>query len=293
VLDGLSLSVEPGRIYGVIGPNGSGKTTLMSCLLGLIHWNDGQILIDGCHPGEMAFKAQVGFLPERLNFDRWMTGFHFVAFHHELAGGAADTREDQVGFLLRQTGLDHDAWHKPIRKYSRGMLQRVGLAQALAGRPRYLMLDEPTSGMDPVGSLLFRKIIRQFAADGGTVLINSHQLEQVSKVCDEVGFVQDGRIRETRLLNDTSANALRVMRVAFGGGAKTESVLHKLYSEKNSKQPFRLGKIEKGRAHAYFEVEGSAGAAALIRHLVKNKIELTEMVNQSADLEQLFAQDES
>ena len=162
--------MRPGEILGVIGPNGSGKTTLMACLLGLLRPEAGWARLGGHASGSLQGNTLVGYLPERLRFDPWMKGIDFVAFHHALAGLPEAERGGAVKAVLDDVGLDPQAWSRPIKGYSRGMLQRVGLAQALVGRPRILFLDEPTSGMDPEGALQARKRIQAFAAEGGAVI---------------------------------------------------------------------------------------------------------------------------
>jgi ABC-2 type transport system ATP-binding protein len=150
-LDGLDLSVERGEFVGIVGRNGAGKTTLFGCLLGLLRPTRGTIEIDGRTPEDLEVRRTTGYLPERFDFDRWMTGRQFLAFHQSLVAPRAVDRSRDVEATLERVGLDPVSWDVSIRKYSRGMLQRLALAQALIGRPRYLFLDEPSSGLDPPG----------------------------------------------------------------------------------------------------------------------------------------------
>src|SRR5262245_59993838 len=137
----VSLRIEPGEAFGIIGPNGAGKTTFLGCLLGFLRPDAGRITIDGHAPDDLAVRSVTGYLPERLVLDRWMTGYGFLAYHHALAKLPAATRHADVTASLERVDLAGDAAGRGIRRYSRGMLQRLGLAQAMLGRPRYLFLD--------------------------------------------------------------------------------------------------------------------------------------------------------
>src|SRR5215831_18221717 len=158
-LDGVSLTITPGEVFGVIGPNGAGKTTLFGCLLGFLRPDSGRITIDGHAPDDLAVRARSGYLPERLVLDRWMSGLDFLGYHHALARLPVATRHGDCVAALERVGLERAAGTRAIRSYSRGMLQRLGLAQALLGHPRYLFLDEPASGVDPAGVVLFRRLL--------------------------------------------------------------------------------------------------------------------------------------
>src|SRR5262249_46528386 len=153
-LDDVSLSVRPGEAFGIIGPNGAGKTTLLGCLLGLLRPDTGRISVDGRPADDLAVRCLTGYLPERLVLDRWMAGIDFLAYHHALAGLDPARRRDEAAAALERVGLTPEDGRQAIRRYSRGMLQRLGLAQALLGAPRYLFLDEPISGVGPAGLML-------------------------------------------------------------------------------------------------------------------------------------------
>ncbi|MEK7477411.1 MAG: ABC transporter ATP-binding protein [Candidatus Coatesbacteria bacterium] len=209
-LDGVSLEIRPGEVFGVIGPNGAGKTTLMGCMLGLLRPDSGTVAVDGRSPDDLGVHAITGYLPERLMFDRWMSGRDFLRYHHALALQPDAARDGEVAGLLEQVGLTAEDAAKKVKAYSRGMLQRLGLAQALVARPRYLYLDEPTSGMDPVGAIMARRIVDDLARRGTTVVINSHQLEQVERLCTRVAFVKDGRVESVEV-PAAGASAARVL----------------------------------------------------------------------------------
>lgn len=144
-LDGVTLRVGAGTVLGVIGPNGAGKSTLMGCLLGLLRPDSGRVSIGGDPPDALRARAATGYLPERLVFDRWMLGRDFLAYQHALAGGTRGDRASAVAAALSRAGLSPEEAARPLKTYSRGMLQRLGLAQSFIGSPTYLLLDEPTS----------------------------------------------------------------------------------------------------------------------------------------------------
>lgn len=190
-LRGVDLTVGRGEAIGIIGPNGAGKTTLMAALLGLIDPSEGAVLIDGRSPHSLATKRRTGYVPERIGFSRWMSGRQLVTLHARIC----DVRDRHaVEAMLDRVGLDRAAWDRPLRKYSRGMLQRTALAQALIGSPDVLFLDEPTSGIDPAGAIRFREIVHELKASGVTIVLNSHQLDQMERICDRVAFLRAGRI---------------------------------------------------------------------------------------------------
>jgi ABC-2 type transport system ATP-binding protein len=188
----LTLRVDAGEVFGFLGPNGAGKTTSLKMLLGLVEPTAGEGRVLGAPIGDRRARAKLGFLPEHFRFQEWLTGRELLHFHGQLfgmRGAALDARADE---LLGRVDL-LDAAHRPIRTYSKGMMQRVGLAQALIHSPSLVFLDEPTSGLDPLGRLLVRDIIRELRAQGTAVFLNSHLLGEVEATCDRVVFVKEGR----------------------------------------------------------------------------------------------------
>jgi len=200
-LDELDLSIDKGEVFGIIGPNGAGKTTFMSCLLGLLYPTSGTISIDGMPPDAMEVHRKIGYLPERLDFIKWMTGKEQMNFHADLLGVPPKMAAVEIERLLKLVELDQGAWFRKIKSYSRGMLQRIGMAQALLGAPAFLFLDEPSSGLDPIGVRLFRNILRDLKESGVTIVINSHQLDQLEKVCDRVAFIKGGKVQTIENMN--------------------------------------------------------------------------------------------
>lgn len=190
-LDGVTLRIERGEAIGIIGPNGAGKTTMMAALLGLVDPTEGSIRIDSASPHALSTKRRIGYVPERMGFNHWMSGRALVSLHARLCG---ISDPEATARMLERVGLDRAAWDRPLRKYSRGMLQRAALAQSLIGKPDFLFLDEPTSGIDPAGAIRFREIVHELKRAGVTIVINSHQLDQMERICDRVAFLRAGRI---------------------------------------------------------------------------------------------------
>ena len=225
-LDGVVLEVARGETLGLIGPNGAGKTTLLSCLLGFLRPDRGTITVDGKAPDDLAVRARTGYLPERLGFDRELPGRACLAFHWRLAGGDPASAKPEVEAAADRVGLDREALSRPLRGYSRGMLQRIGLAQALLRDPAILFLDEPASGTDPRGVSLVRERILEAKRRGATIVLNSHQLPEVEKVCDRVVFLDGGRVTETETLRGLSPTRRRgVLRVPSSRLAETADAL--------------------------------------------------------------------
>ena len=196
----LSLRVGEGEIFGFLGPNGAGKTTAIKILLALVEPTSGTGRVLGAPLGDRAARARIGFLPEHFRFHDTLTATELLRFHGRLYGLRGVSLEARVNRLLTRVDLV-DAADRPLRGYSKGMLQRVGLAQALLNDPRLVFLDEPTSGLDPLGRLLVRGIIDELRADGATVFLNSHLLGEVEATCDRVAFVKRGRVVEERRLS--------------------------------------------------------------------------------------------
>ncbi len=201
VLKGVDLTIAPGEVVGLIGPNGAGKTTLMSCIVGFLNADSGSITIDGRSNDDIDVRRRTGFVPERMNFDRRATGGAFLRYMARLAGVPRDRVHSRVDELLTRLGLA-DAEDKRLSQYSRGMLQRIGMAQALMLDPEFLFLDEPTSGLDPNGVFLVRDLIAEEKARGAAVLLNSHQLAEVERVCDRVLFLKGGVIARDESLRE-------------------------------------------------------------------------------------------
>lgn len=192
-VDDLSLRVEAGEVYGLIGPNGSGKSTTMKVLLGLISATSGSSAVFGLSSSETASRGSVGFLPENPYFYKYLTGAETLSFYGKLCGLSRRKIKERTSELLSLVDLEN-AKDRRLGGYSKGMLQRIGLAQALIGDPRLVVLDEPTAGVDPAGSRKIRDLIIELRQRGISVILSSHLLEQVQEVCDRVGIIFQGKL---------------------------------------------------------------------------------------------------
>jgi ABC-2 type transport system ATP-binding protein len=198
-LDGLSLQVGQGEVVGLLGPNGAGKTTTVKILLGLIRPTAGRATLFGLPATDPEARRRVGYLPEQFRFPPWLTGARLLEFHGRLAGLDRDQRAEGLAAVLDLVGLSGRE-HEPVGGYSKGMQQRIGLAQALVGDPALVILDEPTSALDPLGRRDVREVVRELRARGTAVVLNSHLLSEVEMVCDRVAIVDRGRlVRSGRL----------------------------------------------------------------------------------------------
>jgi ABC-2 type transport system ATP-binding protein len=189
----LTLNVPRGEVVGFLGPNGAGKTTSMKMLLGLVSPTSGQGELLGAPLGDVAARRRIGFLPEHFRFHEWLSGRELLRLHGGLLGLRGAALAAQVDELLARVRLTEAAGRR-VRDYSKGMQQRLGLAQALLNAPELVFLDEPTSGLDPLGRLLVRGIIEELKANGRTVFLNSHLLSEVERTCDRVLFIRAGRV---------------------------------------------------------------------------------------------------
>ncbi len=190
-LAGVDLSVEPGELLGLLGPNGAGKSTLTKIVTGLVRPSGGRAEIEGAEAGSRPARASIGYLAELFRFPEWLSADELLSLHQSLTRSAGGTRERAE--LLELVELA-DARETRVAAMSKGMQQRLGIAQALVGSPRLLMLDEPTSALDPVGRRIVRDLLGELRARGVAVVLNSHLLSEVELVCDRVAIMNAGRI---------------------------------------------------------------------------------------------------
>ncbi|MBE0697960.1 MAG: ABC transporter ATP-binding protein [Anaerolineaceae bacterium] len=219
---GLTLEVERGEVFGFLGPNGAGKTTSIKMLLGLVKPTAGSALLLGKPITDRNARTRAGFLPEHFRFHDWLTAKEFLTVHGQLFKIDQKRLEKRTGELLELVGLT-PFQDKQLRTFSKGMLQRIGLAQALLNEPELVFLDEPTSGLDPVGRRLVRDIIRHLREKGTTVFLNSHLLSEVEITCDRVAFIKHGevlRVSQVSTLMDGSTTVTIHAR-GFDGEALT------------------------------------------------------------------------
>lgn len=216
VLNGISLDVQQGEIFGYLGPNGAGKTTTIKCILRLILPDKGSIEVLG-HPfHSLKAKEKLGFLPENPYFYDYLTALEFLDFYGRLFGIPKSKRKAKITDLLERVTLSKAA-HLPLRKFSRGMLQRIGLAQALINDPELVLLDEPLSGLDPIGRKEIRDIIIGLREQGKTVFLSSHILQDIEMICDRVAIIVDGRIINRGKIEDLVSEKILFTEIIVSG----------------------------------------------------------------------------
>jgi ABC-2 type transport system ATP-binding protein len=208
-VEGLTLQVGHGEVFGFLGPNSAGKTTSIKMMLGLVRPTSGSGLLLGIPINDPRSRRGVGFLPEHFRFHEWMRADEFLDLHGQLYGMSRSDRMARIPALLDQMGLA-DSSYKRLSAFSKGMLQRIGLAMALLPRPKLVFLDEPTSGLDPFGRMLVRDVIRTARSEGTTIFINSHLLSEVEVTCDRVAFIRQGRVVRAGTIQELSAGLTRV-----------------------------------------------------------------------------------
>jgi ABC-2 type transport system ATP-binding protein len=282
-LNGISFQVSEGECFGLIGPNGAGKTTLMSCLLALIKADAGTITIGGINPDDLSVREVVGFMPERPSFEGWLTPKEFLKMHHMLAHQPAATANADVVAVLNRVGLEEQCWDRVIRTFSRGMLQRLGLAQALIGKPKILFLDEPGSGMDPPGNVLLRNLFGQFKKERITVVLNSHHLDEMERVCDRVAFIRAGKIEAIETLEEVALRPyILFVKWLENNDPDLDSKLTRC-AETASAQL-----ISRAELSAKFSVVNSEVSASLLQNLIIEGIRVQSAQPEQTTLERLF-----
>ena len=208
-LAGLDLDVEPGQVVGLLGPNGAGKTTVVKILCGLVTPTSGGATLFGVPVSDPSARRRLGYLPEHFRFPEWLTGMQLLRYHARLAGRDPRREAGRLAALLERVGLAGRGDER-IRAYSKGMTQRLGLAQALVAEPDLVLLDEPTSAMDPLGRREMRELIAGLANEGVAVLLNSHLLSEVELTCDHVVVIDRGRVLRSGTLDEVRERALEV-----------------------------------------------------------------------------------
>jgi ABC-2 type transport system ATP-binding protein len=273
---GLTLQVPRGEIFGFLGPNGAGKSTSIKMFLGLVHPTSGDGTLLGAPIGDVDTRRRIGFLPEDFRFYDWLTARELVTLHARLAGLAPDRLSGRVGEVLELVGL---APHRDrrVRTFSKGMIQRVGLAQALVHEPDVIFLDEPTSGLDPIGRRMVRDILRAQRNRGATVFVNSHLLGEIEITCDRVVFIKDGEVVATQSLAAEPRAETRVRVSAANVPADAYAAVERLSIS-----------VTKDGADLVLALHGRARLPLVIRELVSAGADVYEVVPQREPLEELF-----
>ncbi|HUJ29567.1 MAG TPA: ABC transporter ATP-binding protein [Myxococcales bacterium] len=267
-VDELSFEVKPGEIVGILGPNGAGKTTALQLSLRLLHADAGESKLFGLDPEDLAARRKVGYAPDAPLFPRALTGMQVLHFHGDLLGldrARASTLVDQLDF--------GEASRRQTATYSRGQLQRLGLAQALLGEPDLLLLDEPTAGLDPAGVAQVRDILTGVRARGGAVLLNSHLLSEVERVCDRVLFMKNGRCLHT---HDVRTGGHRVEVRLANAGQIAVRLRERMPDGAVDGDRFRI------------PVAGADVVPPLVKQLVELGAEIVEVKLGGAELEELY-----
>lgn len=212
-VDGLNLTVHTGEVFGFLGPNGAGKTTTMNVLLGFVNASGGSAKLFGVDVRQPIARQRIGYLPELTYYYKFLTAEELLRFYARTFGIPRGETEKRIDALIKLVELEH-ARKNLIKGFSKGMQQRVGLAQALINNPDLLILDEPTSGLDPIGRMKVREIIQRLKSEGKTVLFSSHELGEVETVCDRVAILHQGKLRVegsvTELMEEYNANLEQV-----------------------------------------------------------------------------------
>lgn len=230
----LSFEVRSGEIFGLLGPNGAGKTTTLKMVVGLLKPDRGKIRIFGQDNRRPDSRRQIGFLPENPYFYDYLRPQEFLGLAARLTGLSRSQRKERIPELLDMVGLTH-AVDRPLKKFSKGMLQRVGLAQALIADPKFVILDEPMTGLDPVGRKEIRDLIAGLADQGKTVLFSSHILSDVEMLCSRVAILAQGRLRSTGLLDDLMGGRVEETEVVIEGlGDQASALLEEFGSLKQT-----------------------------------------------------------
>jgi ABC-2 type transport system ATP-binding protein len=208
-LNALDLQIKRGEIFGLLGPNGSGKTTTIKLLLGLLFPTSGEATVFGMPAADVRKNERIGYLPEESYLYRFLNAEETLDFYGHLFDMPRDVREKRAADLIRLVGLEQDR-RRTLREYSKGMRQRIGLAQALINDPEFIILDEPTSGLDPMGTIWMKGLIRQLRDEGKTVLMCSHRLDDVQDVCDRIAILFNGDLQELGEVDRLVEDAARV-----------------------------------------------------------------------------------
>lgn len=277
-VEDLSLTVEQGEVFGFLGPNGAGKTTSIKMLLGLVLPTAGTARLLEKPLGDPSARARVGFLPEHFRFHEWLTATEFLHLHANLYGMSRADAKSRVPYLLELVGMTAAA-HRKIQTFSKGMQQRVGLAQALLNRPQLVILDEPTSGLDPVGRRMVRDIIQQVKQEGTTVFLNSHLLSEIEVTCDRVAFIRQGKVIRVSDINSLSEGDLTV------------SVRVRNLNDAGYAGLTNFGRdIRRDGDHFTITLTGESDLPRLSHYLMSNGADLYALKPNRLSLEELFIQ---
>ena len=283
ILDSVTLNVTAGEAFGFLGPNGSGKTTTIKALLGLTQPTSGHVALFGRSPMDADARRRVGFLPERSYFPMTLTARELVRAHAMLAGIARADARRRADRVLERVGLDRAAWDQRLATFSKGMLQRAGLAQAIVADPELVVLDEPMSGLDPLGRRDVRELMQSLRAEGKTVFFSTHILPDIETICDRVGLLVAGRVRKIAPLADLISEGVSGVEVAADGCSPNCL---------SATQPL-AGSTRVQGSSANFLVDDVDGANRLIDALRQSGATVVGMQRHRRSLEEVFVTETS
>lgn len=275
-LNNFSLEVESGEIFGILGPNGAGKTTLIKILLGITHRTSGEVKIFDKEISDESYKKKVGYLPENHKFPNYLTGEQVMYFFGMLCGMSKKEVKKKSSEYLKL--VDMEKWQKTkIKKYSKGMMQRLGLAQSMLNNPELIFLDEPTDGVDPIGRKEIRDILYNLKATGTTVFLNSHLLSEVELICDKVAILNKGQLVKSGRVDDITAVSDNYK---FNTSEVDEMVLNQLLGN------FKA--ILNSKSEFIYKTADFAELNKLIDFLRQNKVLIHSINREKNTLENMF-----
>jgi len=275
-VSGLDLRVNEGEVVGFIGPNGAGKTTTIKVLMGFLFPTSGDARVFGLKAGSLAARRRTGFLPEVAVYYPFLTARETLALYATLLEVPASDQEKTISRLIERVGLSGRD-HEPLRTFSRGMLQRIGIAQAIMGDPDLLVLDEVTSGLDPVARRDLRRILLEFKSRGKTVFFSSHELSEVTLVCDRVILIDEGKVLEERPLRELLESMRRLV-VTVTGATVPDQL------------PEDVTLRSAGENRLTFVAETQSAQTQLLEQLENVGAHILEMFQESGSLEDYFVQ---
>ncbi|MBN1900755.1 ABC transporter ATP-binding protein [Candidatus Sumerlaeota bacterium] len=276
-LQSLTLDVEEGQIFGLLGPNGAGKTTAIKILMGLIFPTSGSATLMGKPLGDKSVKSKIGFLPENPYFYDYLKGYEFLSYYGQLYGMSAGERKKKIPELLERVGLSHAA-DLPLKGYSKGMLQRIGLAQALLNDPRIVFLDEPQSGLDPFGRKEVRDLILSLKEKGATVFFSSHILSDAEMICDRVAILNKGRLINVGALEDILSTRIKTYEI------EAADMADELVRDMEAKSNLTLRR----KQSVLFSMENQDQAIGMVKKIIDSGGNLVSFIPRRETLEEYF-----
>ena len=270
-LDGLDMEIEEGEIYGLLGPNGAGKTTALKIITGLIRPTSGEITIFG-QSAPLEARDRIGFLPENPSFYPHLTGGELLRFYAGLYNKSLSSEE--IDEKLAMVGLAKSI-NKRVGGYSKGMIQRVGVVQSIIGDPDFVILDEPLSGLDPLGRREIKDLIIRLNEKGKTVLFSSHILSDVEAICSRVGIIINGKMKQVGALRDIMKREIRYIEIEFEG-------------VRNLKGFDKYGKVEVKNGIGYLRVDSGKIRDKVIEKIIENKGKILSVIPVKSTLEEHF-----